>query len=94
MSPGSTLMKRLSVGEQVYKSLSNGIFSIYKPPDLDLLEISKKIKFNLMKGINELPCRPIQKIVKFDNITNEPFIGRNYADGVEGISRKIRLILF
>lgn len=88
MSPGSSLVKRLSTGEKVYKSLSSGIFSIYKPPDMDLLEISKKIKYKLVNGINELPCRPIEKIVKFDKINNEPYIGINLSDSVEGLFKR------
>jgi len=82
--PASSLVKKLSTGEQIYKSL-NGLFCIYKPPDMDLLEIHKKLKFKLVNGINELPCRPIKKIVKFDEITNEPYVERDYADSVEGL---------
>jgi hypothetical protein len=88
MSRSSSLVKRLSTGEKVYKNLSSGIFSIYKPPDMDLIEISKKIKYKLVNGINELPCRPIEKIVKLDKMNNEPYIGINLADSVEGFFHK------
>ena len=83
--PASSLVKKLSTGERIYKSLSKSVFSIYKPPDMDLLEIHKKLKFKLVNGINELPCRPIKKIVKFDEITNEPYVEKDYADSVEGL---------
>jgi hypothetical protein len=82
--PASSLVKKLSTGERIFKSL-NGVFCIYKPPDMDLLEIHKKIKFKLVNGINELPCRPIKKIVKFDEITSEPYVENDYADSVEGL---------
>ena len=79
----SSLIKKLSPGEKVYKNL-NGIFSLYKQPDMDLVDLYDKIKYKLVKGVNELPCRPIQNIVKIDQKTNEPYVGINFADSVEG----------
>ncbi len=79
--------KKLTPGESVYKKL-NGLICIYKPPDYDLVEIVNKLKYACVHGINLLPCRPIEKIVKIDESSenkNEPIIVDNLADSVEAI---------
>ena len=90
----NSVIKRVSVGEQIFRNL-NGVFCVYKPPDMDLIEVLRKVKTTLLKGINDLPCRPIEKIVKIDEQTNKLYIGRNMSDSVEGDSRKFwRLMVF
>ncbi len=72
-------------GERVYNKL-NGLFSIYKPPDMDLAtEGLRLLKHKLVYGINLLPCRPIEQMVKIDDESNEPRIEPNMADAVEGL---------
>ena len=79
-----SLIKKLSTAETAYKNL-NGIFCIYKPPDMDLYEIIDKLKTTLSEGINTLPCRPVEKIVKIDECNDKPMLAINYADTVQGI---------
>lgn len=77
---------KLTPGEAVYKKL-NGLICIYKPPDYDLEEIVNKLKYTFVHGINQLPCRPVEKIVKIndDSPQHEPMIVNNLADSVEAV---------
>ena len=77
--------RSLTEGEQLYNRLS-GLFCIYKPPDMDLAdEATPLIKHALVNGINLLPCRPVEHIVKIDEERNEPRVEPNLADAVEGL---------
>lgn len=78
-----SLIKKLSTAELAYKNL-NGIFCIYKPPDMDLYDIIDQLKTNLTDGINKLPSRPVEKIVKIDEFNDKPTLAFNYADTVQG----------
>jgi hypothetical protein len=72
-----------SIGEVTYSNLK-GLFCIYKPPDMDLLEVQRKLKYMLVKGMNQLPCRPVESIVKIDENTKEAYLEKNLADTVQG----------
>lgn len=72
-----------SPSEYKYSKLK-GLFCIYKPPDMDLLDVYKKLKFHLVDGLNNEPCRPVEDIVKIDDETNQIFVAKNPADSVEG----------
>jgi hypothetical protein len=75
--------KILTPGEFSYKKL-NGLFCLYKPPDMNLEEITKKLKHYLVHGINKIPCRPVDKIVKIDEKNDDSIVDIDYSDRVEG----------
>ncbi len=81
-------LKKESPGEYVFKRLT-GLLCLYKPPDMDLAEIENKLKYVFNRGINEMPCRPAEKIVKIDGSTSDArksaLIVDNLADTVEAI---------
>lgn len=72
-----------SPGELAFRRL-NGLFCIYKPPDLDLMNVFDKLRQQLVSGINQLPCRPIENIVGVNDESDEICIRKNLADSVEG----------
>ncbi len=82
--------KILTPGEFSFKNL-NGLFCLYKPPDMNLEEITKKLKHYLVHGINKIPCRPVDKIVKIDEKNDDLVVDIDYSDRVEG---KMKNILF
>ena len=75
--------KALSPAEIAFNRL-NGMFSIYKPPDMDLLQIYNKLKKIFYKGINELPNREVEDIIKIDEKKNLVYLDKNLADTVQG----------
>ena len=70
-------------GELTFRRL-NGLFCFYKPPDMDLYDVFGRLRQYLVSGINELPCRPIENIVKVDDESDQICIRKNFADSVEG----------
>lgn len=76
--------KTHSPAEVAFQKL-NGLLCVYKPPDVNLLEIIRKIKLGFVKGLNEAPARPVQEIVKFDDINRSVYLETNRADTVEGL---------
>ena len=83
-----------SLAELAFQKI-NGLLCLYKPPDIDLIEIMRKIKLGFVKGINEIPSRPVQEIVKFDDINNTVYLQHNQADTVEGVfSNYIKILVF
>lgn len=76
--------KTHSPAEVAFQKL-NGLLSVYKPPNVNLLEIIRKIKLGFVKGLNEVPARPVQEIVKFDDINRSVYLESNRADTVEGL---------
>ena len=82
----SFLLKNIvnrSQAERAYEKLS-GLFCVYKPPDMDLLELMRKIRFVCLKGLNELPCRPVEQLVKFDDSNNRVYLEASKSDTIEG----------
>jgi hypothetical protein len=80
-------LKKLTPGESVFKNLK-GLICLYKPPDYDVIEIINKLKYSFVHGINLLPCRPVEKMVKIDETSGkmlEPVIADNLADSVEAV---------
>ncbi|KAG8198749.1 hypothetical protein JTE90_023512 [Oedothorax gibbosus] len=77
-------MKTLQYAHDAWKYL-NGIFCIYKPPDLYNLFAKKTLAFNLCRDLNQMEKRPQQELVmlKGSVSTNKPFsveLIPNYAD--------------
>ena len=72
-----------SPAEVAFQKL-NGLLCIYKPPNTNLIEIIRKIKLGFVKGLNEIPTRPVQDIVKFDDSNNSVYLESNRADTVQG----------
>lgn len=69
--------------DEIFRKL-NGLFCLYKPPDASLLDILRKLKYSLVKGLNELPKRPTEQIVKVNEQKNILTLRKNLADTVEG----------
>ena len=65
MSVGKHFLSRTladrSIGEKIYHKL-RGFICLYKPPDVDNDFLRDRIKHLLVKGINRLPCRPVEEI--------------------------------
>jgi len=80
--------KVLTPGELSYKKL-NGIFCLYKPPDMDLEEIRKKLKYYLVHGINKMPCRPVDKMVKIDEKNENAIVDVDFSDRIEGNMKEL-----
>lgn len=72
-----------SPAELSFQKLS-GLLCLYKPPDVDLIEIMRKLKYSFVKGINDLASRPTQQIVKFNDSTNSVYLETNSADTIQG----------
>jgi hypothetical protein len=72
-------LKTLSAAESAYQNLK-GVFSIYKPPDLDIQGVYSKLKRALYQGINELPNRSVESIVKIDDNKDLVYVDTNLAD--------------
>ena len=72
-----------SSAELIYSKL-HGLISIYKPPDIHILEIMQKLKQSFVRGINSLPCRPVEQIVKVDDQSGLVYIDENKADTIQG----------
>ena len=68
----------------MFKKLG-GLICVYKPPDTDISEILGNLKYAIVKGINELPCRAVGKMVKINEENNQPSIVNNLADSVEAL---------
>lgn len=78
-----TFSKIRSPAEQAFQKL-NGLFCIYKPPEMDLVEVMRKAKLAIVQGINAVPSRPVQQIVRFDDPNNSVYLEANKADTVAG----------
>ena len=84
MSKSLTTLKTLSSAESVFNRFK-GIFAIYKPPDYDLYDVYKQLKYTLLNGINQLQNKPVEDIVKIDEEKNLIYLDKNLADTFEGI---------
>ena len=58
---------------------------------MNLEEMTKKLKYYLVHGINKMPCRPVDKIVKIDETNEDSIVDVDYSDRVEG--KKNRLVI-
>ena len=76
-----------SPAELAFQKLS-GLLCLYKPPDVDLIEVMRKLKHGFVKGINELPSRPVQEIVKFNERTNSAYLELNTADTIQALGHR------
>ncbi len=76
-------LKTLSAAELAYQNFK-GVFSIYKPPEVDLKGVYNKLKRALYQGINELPNRSVESIVKIDDEKDLVYIDTNLSDTVLG----------
>ncbi len=72
-----------SPAELAFQNLS-GLFCIYKPADVDLIEVMRKVKYGLVRGINALDTRPVQEIVQFDEANHSVYLQKNAADTIQG----------
>jgi hypothetical protein len=77
-----TTLTNLSKAELAYKCL-RGVFCIYKPPELDLTSLVQTLKKTIVGGINKLPGKPVESVVKIDD-TNNIYLDKNLADTKEG----------
>ncbi len=80
-------LKKMSPAEIAYEKL-NGILCVYKPPELDSLEMIRKLKFAFLKGFNELPSRPVEHVVEFNKNLNSVDLVPNKADTIQGYQKK------
>ena len=83
-----TTLTNLSKAELAYKCL-RGVFCIYKPPELDLTSLVQTLKKTIVGGINKLPGKPVESVVKIDDDTNNIYLDKNLADTKEGINLSI-----
>jgi len=93
MSKGSylkNLAKVRSPAELAFQNLS-GLFCVYKPPDVDLIEVMRKVKYGFVRGINALDTRPVQEIVKFDEANHSVYLQKNAADTIQGLKAYSRI---
>jgi hypothetical protein len=79
MSKSLVSLKKLSTAESIFQNFK-GLFCIYKPPDIDLIHVYNQLKTTLIKGINDLPNRDVESIVKIDDEKNLVFVDKNLAD--------------
>ena len=89
----SALIVKQRPSDRLFKKI-NGLISIYKPPSMELGEIVDKLKYTFVSKINEMPCRPIEKIVKIDEETDQVYIAPNLADSPLGMCESVKLIIF
>lgn len=87
MSKAITVLKQLSTAESTFNKFK-GLFAIYKPPDIDLLEIYHRLKYVMYQGINQLPNRQVEDIVKIDQDNNLIYLDKNLADTVQGKTQR------
>jgi hypothetical protein len=81
------LVTSKSLGERFFKSL-RGYFCIYKPPDRELKKIDELLKMILVAGINDKPCRPVEKMVQIHEQDNSVRIIENLADSPLAVGRR------
>jgi hypothetical protein len=73
----------LHKSEKIFNKI-NGLICIYKPPGMKLADITQKLKHMFVKSLNEMPCRPMEKMVKVDDENEKIYITRNLADSPLG----------
>lgn len=81
------LVTSKSLGERLFKNL-RGYFCIYKPPDRELKKIDELLKMFLVAGINNKPCRPVEKMVQINENDNSVNIMKNLADSPLAAGRR------
>lgn len=85
------LVVKRSLGENIFNRL-NGLIAVYKPADMNIEEIKSKLKYLFAQSLNDMPCRPIEKMVKIDEDNNSIYITENMADSPLGNKTRIFVI--